>query len=231
MVLTLQKRHQDKIFDCRKEHVQCYIMSVLQLLFHCFHINALSFENERGKNNFSQNANFSLVHVWFLMPFPAVYYRDLRSNNLTRLHSGIFSGLKHLELLWVRWNFFYQYRMRGINSSVVPQAFLSFKNTIFTPKSKQLTLLSLKLIIKLFQPKILQNLWKFSIESYCKVTNFRPVPIFVLLIWNWFVRINFRTFQGLKTNNYIEIRWPQDKNKFLSGIKFCTLFKSTKVRN
>ena len=23
---------------------------------------------------------------------------------------------------------------------------------------------------------------------YCKVTNFRPVPIFVLLTWNWFIR-------------------------------------------
>ena len=31
--------------------------------------------------------------------------------------------------------------------------------------------------------------------------------------------------------NYIEIRWPQDKNKFSSGIKFRTVFKSTKVRN
>ena len=31
--------------------------------------------------------------------------------------------------------------------------------------------------------------------------------------------------------NYIEIRWPQDKNKFSSGIKFRTFFKSTKVRN
>ena len=30
--------------------------------------------------------------------------------------------------------------------------------------------------------------------------------------------------------NYIEIRWPQDKNKFSSGIKFRTFFKSTKVR-
>ena len=24
--------------------------------------------------------------------------------------------------------------------------------------------------------------------EYCRVTNFRPVPIFVLLTWNWFVR-------------------------------------------
>ena len=31
--------------------------------------------------------------------------------------------------------------------------------------------------------------------------------------------------------NYIEIRWPQDKNKFSSGIKFRTFVKSTKVRN
>ena len=26
---------------------------------------------------------------------------------------------------------------------------------------------------------------------YCKATQFRPVPIFVLLTWNWFVRTNF----------------------------------------
>ena len=32
-----------------------------------------------------------------------------------------------------------------------------------------------------------------------KVTNFHTVPIFVLLTWNWFVRTNFRTFEGLKT--------------------------------
>ena len=31
--------------------------------------------------------------------------------------------------------------------------------------------------------------------------------------------------------NYIEIRWLQDKNIFSSSIKFRTFFKSTKVRN
>ena len=31
--------------------------------------------------------------------------------------------------------------------------------------------------------------------------------------------------------NYIEVRWPQDENKFSSGITSRTLFKSTKVRN
>ena len=39
----------------------------------------------------------------------------------------------------------------------------------------------------------------FRTKIYCKVTNFRPVPIFVLLTCNWFVRTNFRTFDGLKT--------------------------------
>ena len=34
---------------------------------------------------------------------------------------------------------------------------------------------------------------------YHKVINFRMVPIFVLLTWNWFVRTNFRTFERLKT--------------------------------
>ena len=36
------------------------------------------------------------------------------------------------------------------------------------------------------------------ILMYCKVTNFRTVPIFVPLTWNWFARTNFRTFEGLK---------------------------------
>ena len=31
--------------------------------------------------------------------------------------------------------------------------------------------------------------------------------------------------------NYIEIRWPEDKNKISSGVKFRTFFKSTKVGN
>ena len=39
---------------------------------------------------------------------------------------------------------------------------------------------------------------RLRLGKYCKVTNFRPVPIFVLLTWNWFVRTNFRTFEGLK---------------------------------
>ena len=34
-------------------------------------------------------------------------------------------------------------------------------------------------------------------QTYCKVANFRLVPIFVLLPWNWFVRTNFRTFEDL----------------------------------
>ena len=38
-----------------------------------------------------------------------------------------------------------------------------------------------------------------STRRYCKVTNFRPEPIFVLLTWNWFVRTIFRTFEGLNT--------------------------------
>ena len=41
--------------------------------------------------------------------------------------------------------------------------------------------------------------WQFQLTTYCKVTNFRTVPIFVLLTWNWFARTNFRTFEGLKT--------------------------------
>ena len=40
---------------------------------------------------------------------------------------------------------------------------------------------------------------QINTKNYCKVINFRTVPIFVLLTWNWFVRTNFRTFERLKT--------------------------------
>ena len=43
-------------------------------------------------------------------------------------------------------------------------------------------------------------------------------------------KLNFVLSRASK-QNYIEIRWPRDKNKFSSGIKFRTFFKSTKVRN
>ena len=69
-------------------------------------------------------------------------------------------------------------------------------------------------------------------NTYCKVTKFRPVPIFVLLTWNWFVQTNFRTFEGLKTKpqKNVEIQGPQSKKKFSYSIKFSTFFESTKVR-
>ena len=53
-----------------------------------------------------------------------------------------------------------------------------------------------------------------QIQKVKKVTNFRPVLIFVLLTWNWFVRTNFRTFKGLKTTWWRRNRGPQSKRKF-----------------
>ena len=50
----------------------------------------------------------------------------------------------------------------------------------------------------------------------CKVTNFRPVPIFVLLTWNWFVWTNFCTFEVLKTNNKIIFMGLKPKRNFYS---------------
>ena len=50
-----------------------------------------------------------------------------------------------------------------------------------------------------FFPSIfLANLVNAVNELYCKVTNFRPVPI----SRNWFVRTDFCTFEGLKTKLY-----------------------------
>ena len=51
-----------------------------------------------------------------------------------------------------------------------------------------------------------------------KVANFRTVPVFVLLTWNWFVRTYFRTFEGLKT----KLHWnsmASRQNKFSSGVR------------
>ena len=45
----------------------------------------------------------------------------------------------------------------------------------------------------------------FHLLVYCQVTNFRPVPIFMLLTWNWFVRTNFCTFEDLKTKRTLKI--------------------------
>ena len=66
---------------------------------------------------------------------------------------------------------------------------------------------------------------------YCKVTKVRPVPIFrYFWLETGSYKLIFELSRALK-QNYIEIRWPQDKNKFSSGIKFRTFLKSTKVQN
>ena len=63
--------------------------------------------------------------------------------------------------------------------------------------------------------------------GFCKVTNFRPAPIFVLLTWNWFIWTNFRTFEELKTK-WRKFEGPNTKRNFHNGIKFSTFF--SKVR-
>ena len=73
-----------------------------------------------------------------------------------------------------------------------------------------------------------------SLENYCKVTHFRPVPMFILLTWKWFMRTNFRTFQGqnkmtlkfkdLKTKrNFHRVFQKYESTKISTGRKFVTL--------
>ena len=64
---------------------------------------------------------------------------------------------------------------------------------------------------------------------YCKVTNFRPVPIFVLLTWNWFVRTNFRTFEGLKTKLHWNLMASRPKIKFRPVLNFA-LFQKYEIK-
>ena len=51
--------------------------------------------------------------------------------------------------------------------------------------------------------------------SYCKVINFRTVPVFVLLTWNWFVRTIFHTFEGLKTKLHWNSTASRQKQIFI----------------
>ena len=48
-----------------------------------------------------------------------------------------------------------------------------------------------------------------------KITNFRPVPILVLFTRNWFVRTNFRSFEGLKTKWHRNLRASKPKEIFI----------------
>ena len=58
------------------------------------------------------------------------------------------------------------------------------------------------------------NGWKAQIfQQYCQVKNFRPVPIFVHLTWNWFVQKMFVLSRASKWNDF-EIQGPQSKEKF-----------------
>ena len=52
--------------------------------------------------------------------------------------------------------------------------------------------------------------WLDAVLEYSNVTHFRPVPIFALLTWNWFVRTNFRAFEGL---NKITLKFDGLKTK------------------
>ena len=65
--------------------------------------------------------------------------------------------------------------------------------------------------------------------TYCKVTNFRPgYPFSYFWLETGSYKLTFVLSRASK-QNYIDIRWRQDKNKFSSGIKFRTFFKSTKL--
>ena len=54
-----------------------------------------------------------------------------------------------------------------------------------------------------------------SVTNYCKIRNFRPIPVFVLLTWNWFVRTNFRTFEGVKARLHSNSRASNQKEIFI----------------
>ena len=65
-------------------------------------------------------------------------------------------------------------------------------------------------------------------KNYCKVTNFRPVPIFVLLTWNWFVRTNFRTFEVLKNKITLKFEGLKTKVIFHTILNFALFSKVRK---
>ena len=71
-------------------------------------------------------------------------------------------------------------------------------------------------------------------HDYAANQNTVKLQIFVRYLFSYFwletgsYELFFVLSRVLK-QNYIEIRWPQENNKFSSGIKFRTFFKSTKL--
>ena len=86
------------------------------------------------------------------------------------------------------------------------------------------------------QRQRLLSLWRKAVRCTAGADKHADVQIFVRYPFSYFrletgsYELIFVLSRALK-QNYIEIQWPQDKNKFSSGFKFRTFFKSTKVRN
>ena len=72
---------------------------------------------------------------------------------------------------------------------------------------------SRKVHVDLLCPLLRSSL--FDQLQYCKVTNFRPVPIFVHLTWNWFARTNFRTFDGFMIKSHWNSTASKQKEIFI----------------
>ena len=60
--------------------------------------------------------------------------------------------------------------------------------------------------------------------QYCKVTNFRPVPIFVHLTLNWYELIFFVLSRASK-QNYVKFDGLETKIKFHPVLKFALFSK------
>ena len=118
------------------------------------------------------------------------------------------------------WDFF----IKMLSSTKLQLSFLSFYTVLLRNRrkisqklAKRITLVSLSTPLPPpWNERKSQNRLQRSTEEreYCKVTNVRPVPIFVLLNWNWFVRTNFRTFEGQETKSHWNSRVSKQKRNF-----------------
>ena len=105
---------------------------------------------------------------------------------------------------------------------------------VVPPLTGTLLFLSKKVIFEIILHfQILQE-WCTNLAKKTVCKNTVKLQIFVQYPFSYFwletglYELIFVLSRASK-QNYIEIRWPQDKNKFSSGIKFRTFFKSMKL--
>ena len=72
---------------------------------------------------------------------------------------------------------------------------------------------------------------RLGMSTYCKFTNFCMVPIFVLSTWNWVVRTNFRTFEGLRRKWRWNSMASKQKKKFHTILNFVLFQKYEMYEN